>query len=331
MENRNLNRCPVEMEITPRSGWLVLAVSTVLCIAATVGCILGGMAMDAGGGAALFTVSMVYLFAGWIPWMGLKVVRPNEALVLTLFGRYTGTIMREGFYFVNPFSAAAYPQSEAAAAKAAAMKGELNAKNATAPKMSKTISLKALTLDNQKQKVNDQMGNPIEVGMIVIWRVVSPALAVFSVDDYKTFVSIQADSALRDVARCYPYDCGDDDTSPSLRESSGEVSARIKEELDKRVSESGIEIIEARITHLAYSPEVAAAMLQRQQATAIIEARQKIVDGAVGMVEMALKRLSDGNICQLDDERKAQMVSNLLVVLCGNKDAQPVVNSGSIY
>ncbi len=192
------------------------------------------------------------------------------------------------------------------------------------------MSLKAFTHDNEKQKINDEMGNPIEVGIIVIWRVRNTARAVFNVENYKLFLSTQADSALRDVVRCYPYDAPNPDDK-SLRGSSAEVSLRLKEELQTRVDFAGLEIIEARITHLAYAPEIAAAMLQRQQATAIIEARQKIVDGAVGMVEMALNKINEGNICTLDDERKAQMVSNLLVVLCGNKDAQPIVNSGSIY
>ena len=192
------------------------------------------------------------------------------------------------------------------------------------------ISLKAMSHDNRRQKINDQLGNPIEVGIVVIWRVVNTAKAVFNVDDYEEFMSIQADSTLRDVVRCYPYDSTDSDEK-SLRGSSQEVCEQLKTTLQQRVENAGLEIIEARITHLAYAPEIAAAMLQRQQATAIIEARQKIVDGAVGMVEMALNKLSESNVCELDEERKAQMVSNLLVVLCGNKDAQPIVNSGSIY
>ncbi|MBP1544732.1 MAG: SPFH domain-containing protein, partial [Oscillospiraceae bacterium] len=196
--------------------------------------------------------------------------------------------------------------------------------------VSKKLSLKAMTLNNKKQKINDKDGNPVEVSIVVIWKIANTAKAVFNVDNYKTFLSIQADSTLRDVVRCYPYDSTDSDEK-TLRGSSQEVCELLRQELQKRVEIAGLEIIEARITHLAYSPEIAAAMLQRQQATAIIEARQKIVDGAVGMVEMALNKLSESNVCELDEERKAQMVSNLLVVLCGNKDAQPIVNSGSIY
>ena len=192
--------------------------------------------------------------------------------------------------------------------------------------------LKAMTLSNDKQKINDQLGNPIIIGIVVVWRVVNTAKAVFNVDNYTEYLSIQADSALRDIVRLYPYDTSlDDNNEKSLRGSSQEVADRIKAELQSKVEIAGLEILETRITHLAYAPEIAAAMLQRQQATAIIDARQMIVEGAVGMVEMALSKLNENNIVDLDEERKAAMVSNLLVVLCGNRDAQPVVNSGSLY
>lgn len=187
-----------------------------------------------------------------------------------------------------------------------------------------------MTHNNEMQKINDEQGNPIEIGIVVIWRVVNTAKAVFNVDNFSTFLSTQADSTLRDVTRCYPYDSTDNDEK-TLRGSSVEISEQLKKLLQERVEIAGLEIIEARITNLAYAKEIAAAMLQRQQANAIIEARQKIVDGAVGMVEMALNKLSENNVVELDDERKAQMVCNLLVVLCGNKDAQPIVNSGSVY
>ena len=193
------------------------------------------------------------------------------------------------------------------------------------------VSLKAITLTNGIQKVNDLDGNPIEIGVVVIWKVVNTAKAVFNVDDYFTFISTQADASIRQVARLYPYDVSEEGDEKSLRGSSMEISENLKKELQERVDIAGIEIIEARIAHLAYAPEIAAAMLQRQQARAIITARQMIVEGAVGMVEMALQKLAEGNVVELDDERKAQMVSNLLVVLCGNKDAQPIVNSGTIY
>jgi regulator of protease activity HflC (stomatin/prohibitin superfamily) len=193
------------------------------------------------------------------------------------------------------------------------------------------ISLKAMTLNNQKQKVNDSLGNPVVIGVVVIWKVVDTAKAVFNVDNYIEFLSIQCDSALRNVVRMFPYDASDEEGEKSLRGSSQEVADDLAQELQKKVEVAGLKIEEARITHLSYAPEIAAAMLQRQQASAIIAARQKIVEGAVGMVEMALQKLSENKIVELDDERKAAMVSNLLVVLCGNKDAQPVVNSGSIY
>ena len=181
------------------------------------------------------------------------------------------------------------------------------------------------------QKINDVLGNPIEIGINVIWNVENTAMAVFNVDNYTDFLSAQADSALRNIVRLYPYDVSEDGDEKSLRGSSQEIAESLKTELQEKVNIAGLKINEVRITHLAYAPEIAAAMLQRQQATAIIEARQKIVEGAVGMVDMALKNLAENNVCDLDDERKAQMVSNLLVVLCGNKDAQPIVNSGSIY
>lgn len=309
-----------ERELHPASGWAVLFITTVLYILAFVVLICNAEAMDNGDrwATVLFIVSIVWLSLGWFPFLGLRVMKPNEAMVLTLFGKYVGSLKSEGFFFVNPFCVSTVPgMTVAPAAPGSAVS---RAK----------ISLKALTHNNDKQKINDQMGNPIEVGIVVVWRVANTAKAVFNVDNYYRFLSIQADSTLRDVVRCYPYDSTDSDEK-SLRGSSQEVCELLRNELQKRVDNAGLEIIEARITHLAYAPEIAAAMLQRQQATAVIEARQKIVDGAVGMVEMALNKLNENHICELDEERKAQMVSNLLVVLCANKDAQPVVNSGSIY
>jgi len=204
---------------------------------------------------------------------------------------------------------------------------------------SKKISLKIMTLNNARQKINDCLGNPVEIGIAVTWRVLDTAKAVFNVDNYKEYLSLQCDSALRNIVRIYPYDVapnidttGDGQADEgSLRGSSEVVASRIRDEIQSKVNEAGLEILEARITYLAYAPEIAAVMLQRQQASAIIDARKMIVDGAVGMVEMALERLEEGGAVTLDDERKAAMVSNLLVVLCGNHDAQPVVNSGSLY
>lgn len=299
----------------------------------------------------LTAIACIYLALGWIPFAGLKVLKPQEALVLTLFGKYIGTLKEAGFYFVNPFCTAVNP---AAATKlnqsgidaptggglsaikiSAGAPGELNAAQAA----SKKVSLKIMTLNNNRQKINDCLGNPIEIGIAVMWRVVDTAKAVFNVDNYKEYLSLQCDSALRNIVRIYPYDVapGVDTTGDgqadegSLRGSSEVVAERIRQEIQEKVADAGLEIIEARITYLAYAPEIAAVMLQRQQASAIIDARKMIVDGAVGMVEMALERLNEKQVVELDEERKAAMVSNLLVVLCGNHDAQPVVNSGSLY
>ena len=265
---------------------------------------------------------------------GLKVLRPQEALVLTLFGQYVGTLKGEGFYWVNPFCAAVNP----AAGTQLNQSGDVKSTRAAEPGGMK-MSLKIMTLSNNKQKINDCLGNPVEIGIAVMWRVVDTAKAAFNVDNYKAFLSLQCDSALRNIVRLYPYDSapnvdttGDGQADDgSLRGSSEVVAKRIKEEIQSRVEEAGLEIVDARITYLAYAPEIAAVMLQRQQASAIVDARKLIVDGAVGMVEMALERLNENNVVELDEERKAAMVSNLLVVLCGSKDAQPIVNSGSLY
>ncbi len=302
-------------------------------------------------GVTIAVISIIYLILGWIIFLGLKVLKPQEALVLTLFGKYTGTIREDGFYFVNPFSVAFNPAGEtelrqsgdvsgdSKAAKLIALGNAERSKGAVSIGVSKIIPLKDMTLSNNKQKVNDCLGNPIEISIAVIWRVKDTAKAVFTVDNYKEFLSLQCDAALRNIVKIYPYDISMNvdttgDGTPdegSLRSSSDEVANRIKEEIQKRVTQAGLEIIEARITYLAYAPEIAAAMLQRQQAGAIVEARKLIVEGAVGIVETALQKLGETDTVHLDEERKAAMVSNLLVVLCGNKDAQPIVNSGSLY
>jgi regulator of protease activity HflC (stomatin/prohibitin superfamily) len=287
-----------------------------------------------GKGILLIIVGGSYSFViGPIIFAGLKVLKPNEALVLTLFGRYYGTLKGEGFFFVNPFVSAVNTGSrDTTSGKLGIEQKKSGGTEVTlAAKADKKISLKTMTLNNEKQKVNDQLGNPIIIGIVVIWRVVNTAKAVFNVDNYTEFLSIQTDSALRNVVRAYPYDVSNDDNEKSLRGSSQEVTEKLKAEIQSNVEIAGLEILEARITHLAYAPEIAAVMLQRQQASAIIDARQMIVEGAVGMVEMALSKLNENDIVHLDEERKAAMVSNLLVVLCGNKDAQPIVNSGSLY
>jgi regulator of protease activity HflC (stomatin/prohibitin superfamily) len=252
-------------------------------------------------------------------------------MVLILFGKYFGTLVGPGFFWVNPFTQAFNPASQNVTTGTI---GESGTGSDSWKKSYKPISLKVMSLNNDKQKINDQLGNPIIIGIAVFWKVANTAKAVFNVDNYLEFLSMQCDSALRNIVRLYPYDStGDEDTDneKSLRGSSEAVSKRLTDEIQSKVAIAGLEILEARITHLSYAPEIAAAMLQRQQAAAIIDARQMIVDGAVSMVEMALHKLNDKNIVSLDEERKAAMVSNLLVVLCSNKDTQPVVNSGSLY
>ena len=297
-----------------KNGMLVLVITTLLYIAAGVGLVFGILEDS----MVLLVVAIVWLAIGWIPWLGLKVLKPQEALVLTLFGKYYGTLKDDGFYFVNPFCVGVNPAAQTKLNQS----GDVNS-----PK------------NNNKQKINDCLGNPVEIGIAVMWRVTNTAKAVFNVDNYKEYLSLQCDSALRNIVRIYPYDVapGVDTTGDgiadegSLRGSSEVVAQRIKDEIQSKVGEAGLEIIEARITYLAYAPEIAAVMLQRQQASAVVDARAMIVDGAVGMVKMALEKLNEDGIVDLDEERKAAMVSNLLVVLCGNHDAQPIVNSGSLY
>ncbi|WP_257656606.1 SPFH domain-containing protein [Parapedobacter lycopersici] len=233
---------------------------------------------------------------------GLLVINPNEAAALILFGNYQGTVRKDGFFWVNPFV------------------------------VKRTVSLKARNLDGQKIKVNDKLGNPIEIAAVVVWKVSDTAKALFAVDDYSKYVQIQSEAAVRHLANQFAYDnFEDEDAVITLKDGARQVSGILETELNERLSMAGIDVVEARITHLAYAPEIASAMLQRQQATAVVAARRQIVDGAVGMVEMALEKLSEKDIVQLDEERKAAMVSNLLVVLCGERNVSPVVNAGTLY
>ena len=330
-----------------KNGMPAMIVTILLYAAAIAGCIFGGIALDQGNSPVLLIVSIIWLCIGWIPLCGLKVVKPQEALVLTLFGKYIGTLKQEGFYFVNPFCTSVNPAAktklnQSGDVDGSSLKGLTILSGGQGTNMevaSKKISLKVMTLNNNRQKINDCLGNPIEIGIAVMWRVTDTAKAVFNVDNYKEYLSLQCDSALRNIVRLYPYDVAPNvDTTGdgvadegSLRGSSEVVASRIRDEIQQRVADAGLEIIEARITYLAYAPEIAAVMLQRQQASAIIDARKMIVDGAVGMVEMALERLNENQVVELDEERKAAMVSNLLVVLCGNHDTQPIVNTGSLY
>lgn len=339
---------------TKKNGMGMLLLFSFLYMIAIAGCIFSAISMGFSVTAPAITVliiSIIWLSIGWIPFLGLKVLKPQEALVLTLFGNYVGTLKEAGFYFVNPFCTSVNPASKTKLSQSGDVDNNAK-KNANLSNIlgisttgtaeessSKKISLKVMTLNNSRQKINDCLGNPIEIGIAVTWRVVDTAKAVFNVDNYKEYLSLQCDGALRNIVRIYPYDTAPDvDTTGdgqadegSLRGSSEIVAARIREEIQNKVSDAGLEIIEARITYLAYAPEIAAVMLQRQQASAIIDARKMIVDGAVGMVEMALNQLNEKDVVELDEERKAAMVSNLLVVLCGNHDTQPIINSGSLY
>ncbi|MCI8372916.1 MAG: SPFH domain-containing protein [Lachnospiraceae bacterium] len=337
-----------------KNGMGMLFLFLLLYLAAIAAIVFGGIFMNRHGGGyapgiALLVIGIIYTVFGWIPFCGLKILKPQEALVLTLFGKYVGTLKEEGFYFVNPFCSTVNPAAgtklnqsgdvKTGASKLLQMNTPEGINAEIAATASKKISLKIMTLSNSRQKINDCLGNPIEIGIAVMWKVTDTAKAVFNVDNYKEYLSLQCDSALRNIVRMYPYDVAENvDTTGdgiadegSLRGSSEIVAERIRGEIQNKVSEAGLDIIEARITYLAYAPEIAAVMLQRQQASAVVDARKMIVDGAVGMVEMALDRLSEKEVINLDEERKAAMVSNLLVVLCGNRDAQPIVNSGSLY
>jgi regulator of protease activity HflC (stomatin/prohibitin superfamily) len=335
-------------EERPASASSGMAMLILLIVGITVGTggFIWGTILASTQGATVFNISLIVV-TGLVAFIifpimfaGLKILKPNEALVLTLFGRYVGTLKGPGYFFVNPFVTAVAPSHTGLTS--GSVPGEksqavnignvsIPVSGANAAGANKRISLKAMTLCNDKQKINDALGNPVIIGIVVVWKVVNTAKAVFSVDNYTEFLSIQCDSALRNIVRMYPYDTPDEEGEKSLRGSSQEIAESLKAEIQKKVEIAGLEIVEARITHLSYAPEIAAAMLQKQQASAIVAARQLIVEGAVGMVEMALAKLNDNHIVDLDEERKAAMVSNLLVVLCGNKEAQPIVNSGTIY
>lgn len=329
-----------------KHGMRVLLICLLVEILSITGIVFGAiMTGEVTGGGFLLGLSIFVTCVAWFPLIGLRILKPQEALVLTLFGNYIGTIREPGFYFVNPFCTSVNPAANTKLAQSGDLESNINGigiKNASEMTITignNKISLKNMTLNNGRQKINDCLGNPVEIGIAVIWKVTDTAKAVFNVDNYKEYLSLQCDSALRNIVRIYPYDVASNvDTTGdgladegSLRGSSETVASRIRDEIQSKVSDAGLEIVEARITYLAYAPEIASVMLQRQQASAIIDARKMIVDGAVGMVEMALERLNEKQVVELDEERKAAMVSNLLVVLCGNRDAQPVVNSGSLY
>ena len=332
-----------EKLLTNKKHGMAVLVTCIIAIIAALALMIAGAINDA---VWMFVAGIAVLLVAWVPLLGLRILRPQEALVLTLFGKYVGTIKGDGFYAVNPFCQAVNPAATTRLNQSGDVRktddidiGSQLAVSFNFGGANRKISLKIMTLNNNRQKINDCLGNPVEIGIAVTWRVTDTAKAVFNVDNYKEYLSLQCDTALRNIVRIYPYDVAPNvDTTGdgvadegSLRGSSEVVALRIKDEIQSRVNEAGIEIVDSRITYLAYAPEIAAAMLQRQQASAIIDARKMIVDGAVGMVEMALARLKENGTVELDEERKAVMVSNLLVVLCGNRDAQPVINSGTLY
>ena len=338
-----------EKILKPIKGFVPLFLIIVFILASIGLMILGGILIDEYDSYVLGGVSLglgiLLCIASSISFAGLKVINPNEAIVLSLFGKYIGTIYENGFWYVNPFASAIYPQAKIAEAKNARLQAyagkksqaEVSASEA-AIASAKKVSTKVCTFVNGNQKVNDKLGNPVEVSAIVIWKVVNATKAVLNVDYYKEYLSNQTDSTIRTVARLYPYDIIDDEddekdeiNEKTLRGSATIIAEEMKKELASKVEDAGIEIVEVRLNQIAYAPEIAAAMLQRQQAIAVIAARKKIVEGAVTMVEMALDKLKEDDVVDLDEERKAQMVSNLLVVLCSSKEANPILNAGSIY
>ena len=338
-----------EKILKPIKGFVPLFLIIVFILASIGLMILGGILIDEYDSYVLGGVSLglgiLLCIASSISFAGLKVINPNEAIVLSLFGKYIGTIYENGFWYVNPFASAIYPQAKIAEAKNARLQAyagkksqaEVSASEA-AIASAKKVSTKVCTFVNGNQKVNDKLGNPVEVSAIVIWKVVNATKAVLNVDYYKEYLSNQTDSTIRNVARLYPYDIIDDEddekdeiNEKTLRGSATIIAEEMKKELASKVEDAGIEIVEVRLNQIAYAPEIAAAMLQRQQAIVVIAARKKIVEGAVTMVEMALDKLKEDDVVDLDEERKAQMVSNLLVVLCSSKEANPILNAGSIY
>ena len=293
-----------ESSFHPIGGWTIFVPWLLLLIGVVSGLFYGGSHLDEPGitHEVILVVSLAFLPVLIVLLCGFFVVEPNQSRVLVLFGRYRGTVRGDGFYWTNPFT------------------------------LKRKISLRAHNLDGDKLKVNDALGNPIEISTVVVWRVRETARASFDVEDYEHFVRVQSDAALRNLATAHPYDEGMVDTSTRpLRGDTELVAEELARELQKRLDQAGIEVQEARLNHLAYAPEIAGAMLQRQQAKAVVAARKQIVEGAVGMVDMALEKLKDKDIIDLDDERRATLVGNLLVVLCGQANPTPVLNTGSLY
>ena len=313
-----------ERPYRPLSGWFPLLITLVLLVAGP-WIFLGGLvASSSSSGLAASIVAGVLLFAaGFIALFGFMAIAPNQARVLLLFGAYKGSALESGFFWVNPF----FTKKKVSLR---IRNFETGSKHTPEQKSAEgKVIQKASRTSGRPSKVNDRDGNPIEISAVVVWRVVNTAEAMFEVDDYEDFVEVQSEAALRNLASRHPDDS--EDHEMSLRGSTSEISDQLRTDIQDRLDKAGVEVIEARISHLAYAPEIAAAMLQRQQAQAVVAARTKIVEGAVGMVQMALDHLAADNIVELDDERRAAMVSNLLVVLCSDRHTQPVVNTGTLY
>lgn len=326
-----------EREVAVHNGWAFLPVNLLLLLGAPallIWSIAAGVQAQNHPYWLGFVSALLLLIAGILMLFGFFTLQPNEARVLVLFGEYRGTVRRSGFHWGNPFYSngpSNATQMQAAAAAAGTARGRDKAAPAPGRKHPRLkISLRARNLNGERLKVNDKRGNPVEIAAVVVWRVQDTAQAMFDVDDFEEYVSVQYESAVRHLASQYAYDHGEENET-TLRSGVEEVSQALTRELEERLGKAGVVVEEARLTHLAYAPEIAQAMLRRQQAEAVIAARQKIVHGAVSMVEMALKDLAEKNVLQLDDERKAAMVSNLMVVLCGESEVHPVVNTGTLY
>ncbi len=316
----------VEKTYRPMSGWFPLIVTLAMIFGGPVLFLVNVIAFsEAGGGRNVLLLSLgiaAFVFA-IISLFGFMAIAPNQARVLLLFGKYKGSVLNSGFFWVNPF----FSKKKISLRIRNFETGSIHKPEQKSAE-GKIIQAKSRTA-GRPSKVNDRDGNPVEISAVVVWKVVNTAEALFEVDDYEDFVAVQSEAALRNMASRYPYDSEDHEVS--LRGSTAEIGDQLEADIQGRLDKAGVRVIESRISHLAYAPEIAAAMLQRQQAQAVVAARTKIVEGAVGMVEMALDDLSRKNIIELDDERRAAMVSNLLVVLCSDRHVQPVVNTGSLY
>ena len=329
----NIQAVNSERPMQVASGWVYLPIDIILLIGAPallIYSIAAGAAQNGPPVWGLFVPAVLLLILGVIMVFGFFTLQPNEARVCVLFGEYVGTVRDSGFHWGNPFYSNGPGTTRTAEGAVAAESGARGRGAAKKTWSRNKISLRVRNFNSDRLKVNDKRGNPIEIGAVIVWRVDDTAQAMFDVDDYESYVSVQSESALRHLASQYAYDHGEDN-EVTLRSGVDEVSQALRVELQERLHKAGVVVEEARLTHLAYAPEIAQAMLRRQQAEAIIAARQKIVHGAVSMVDMALRELEEKAVVRLDDERKAAMVSNLLVVLCGESEVHPVVNTGTLY